>query len=229
MRETRVQSLGREDLLEKEMATHCRILAWKIPWMEEPGRLQSTLYFKVINNLSSYGNQLLCAVCSVVSYSVWPRGWQSTRLHYHEILQAKKWIRLPSPTPRGTPDPGIKPASLMSPALAGKFFTTVQLGKPNQLLLLLLLLLILWTYRFKIFNSNHCSSYFNGCLNGPMFGYRELNAMTHYFDGFKQSICICIYLYVHPFWCFFIPFWISIVSSGTISLLSIELPFAVPM
>ena len=38
--ETRVQSLGREDLLEKEMATHSSILAWKIPWMEKPGRLQ---------------------------------------------------------------------------------------------------------------------------------------------------------------------------------------------
>ena len=34
--------LGREDLLEKEMATHFSILAWKFPWMEEPGRLQST-------------------------------------------------------------------------------------------------------------------------------------------------------------------------------------------
>ena len=41
MPETRVQPLGREDLLEKEMATHSRILAWKIPWTEEPGRLQS--------------------------------------------------------------------------------------------------------------------------------------------------------------------------------------------
>ena len=39
--ETRVQSLGREDLLEKEMATHSSILAWKIAWTEEPGRLQS--------------------------------------------------------------------------------------------------------------------------------------------------------------------------------------------
>ena len=38
---TRVQSLGWEDLLEKGMATHSSILAWKIPWMEEPGRLQS--------------------------------------------------------------------------------------------------------------------------------------------------------------------------------------------
>ena len=40
MRETWVQSLGREDLLEKEMSTHSSILAWKIPWMEEPGGLQ---------------------------------------------------------------------------------------------------------------------------------------------------------------------------------------------
>ena len=41
MWETRVQSLGREDLLEKEMATHSGTLAWKIPRMEESGRLQS--------------------------------------------------------------------------------------------------------------------------------------------------------------------------------------------
>ena len=41
MRETWVQSLGLEDLLEKEMAKHSSILAWKIPWMEEPGKLQS--------------------------------------------------------------------------------------------------------------------------------------------------------------------------------------------
>ena len=42
VRETQVQSLGWEDLLEKEMATHSSILAWEIPWTEEPGRLQST-------------------------------------------------------------------------------------------------------------------------------------------------------------------------------------------
>ena len=42
MQETRVQSLGQEDPLEKEMATHSSILAWRIPWMEEPGGLQST-------------------------------------------------------------------------------------------------------------------------------------------------------------------------------------------
>jgi len=41
MQETRVQSLGREDPLEKGIATHSSIIAWRIPWTEEPGRLQS--------------------------------------------------------------------------------------------------------------------------------------------------------------------------------------------
>ena len=41
MQETQVQSLGREDPLEEETATHSSILAWRIPWTEEPGRLQS--------------------------------------------------------------------------------------------------------------------------------------------------------------------------------------------
>ena len=41
MHETEVHSLGREDPLEKGMATHSSILAWRIPWIEEPSRLQS--------------------------------------------------------------------------------------------------------------------------------------------------------------------------------------------
>ena len=41
MQETRVRPLGQEDPLEKEVATHSSILAWEIPWTEEPGRLQS--------------------------------------------------------------------------------------------------------------------------------------------------------------------------------------------
>ena len=41
MQETRLRSLGWEDPLEKEMVTHSSILAWKIPWTEEPGWLQS--------------------------------------------------------------------------------------------------------------------------------------------------------------------------------------------
>ena len=47
MQETRVQSLGREDPLEKEMATHSTILAWEIPWTEEHSRLQSVRFQRV--------------------------------------------------------------------------------------------------------------------------------------------------------------------------------------
>ena len=50
MWETWVQSLGQEDSLEKEVATHASILAWRIPWMEEPGGLQSTGSQRVRND-----------------------------------------------------------------------------------------------------------------------------------------------------------------------------------
>ena len=43
MQETQVQSLGWKDALEEEMVTHSSILAWEIPWIEEPGELQSRL------------------------------------------------------------------------------------------------------------------------------------------------------------------------------------------
>ena len=50
MLEMWVQSLGQEDPLEKEMATHSRILAWKIPWTEEPGGLESMGLQRVKHN-----------------------------------------------------------------------------------------------------------------------------------------------------------------------------------
>ena len=50
MWETQVQSLGREDLLEKGMATHSSILAWRIPWTEESGRLQSVGFQRFKHN-----------------------------------------------------------------------------------------------------------------------------------------------------------------------------------
>ena len=48
--ESRAQFLGQEDPLEEEMATHSSILAWRIPWTEEPGRLQSVGWQKVRHN-----------------------------------------------------------------------------------------------------------------------------------------------------------------------------------
>ena len=50
MQETHVRSLGREDPLEKEMATHSSTLAWRIPWREEPDRLQSMGLQRVRHN-----------------------------------------------------------------------------------------------------------------------------------------------------------------------------------
>ena len=50
MQETQVQSLVREDPLEKEMATHSSLVAWRIPWTEEPGRLESMGWQRVGHN-----------------------------------------------------------------------------------------------------------------------------------------------------------------------------------
>ena len=54
MQETQVQSLGWEDPLEKEMATHSSILAWEIPWTEEPGELQCMRLQRVGHNLTTH-------------------------------------------------------------------------------------------------------------------------------------------------------------------------------
>ena len=53
MQEMWVQSLGQEDLLKQEMATHSSILAWKIPWAEEPGKLQSMGLQRVGHDLAT--------------------------------------------------------------------------------------------------------------------------------------------------------------------------------
>ena len=58
MQETQVQSLGREDPLEKEMVTHSSILAWEIPWTEEPGRLQSMGSQRIGHNLATEHRKL---------------------------------------------------------------------------------------------------------------------------------------------------------------------------
>ena len=77
--ETQVQSLGQEDLLEKEMATHSSILAWKIPWMEEAGRLQSMGSQRIGHNwatsfsLSLLYNSPLCETTTACSTQ---RSWR---------------------------------------------------------------------------------------------------------------------------------------------------------
>ena len=72
-------------------------------------------------------------MCSVVSDSLQPHGLQPSGPSVHEISQAKYWSGLPCPSPGDLPHPGIKPLSLVSPALAGGFFTATPLGKPYDI------------------------------------------------------------------------------------------------
>ena len=83
MWETWVQSLGREDPLEKEMATHSSTLAWRIPWREEPGRLQSMGSQRV-------GHDWVASLTSLTY--VKKRVWNSGRA----ISQEKKKIKCES-------------------------------------------------------------------------------------------------------------------------------------
>ena len=62
MRETQVWSLGQEDPLEKEMVTHSSTLAWRIPWIEEPGGLQSTGSQRVGHDWATSLTHLVCAL-----------------------------------------------------------------------------------------------------------------------------------------------------------------------
>ena len=74
------------------------------------------------------GNNVVCA-CSVVSDTWWPHSLQSARLLSVGVSRQECWSASLYPSPRDLPDPGIKPASLASPTLAGRFFTTEPLGK----------------------------------------------------------------------------------------------------
>ena len=67
MQETRVLSLGQENLLEKEMATHSSILAWEIPWTEKPDRLQCTGSQKIRTRLSAHTRNLFTMVTSKIT------------------------------------------------------------------------------------------------------------------------------------------------------------------
>ena len=80
MQETQGQSLGQKDTLEKEMATHSSVLAWEIPWTEEPGGLQSMGSQRVNHGLAtkqqalSYQDMLTCQAAIAAS----PGWWENT-------------------------------------------------------------------------------------------------------------------------------------------------------
>ena len=91
MQEMRVQSLGWEDALEKEMATHSIIRAWKIPWMEEPGELQSM-------GLLSVGHDWATSL-SLFTFLHWRRKWQPTPVFLPR--ESHGWRSLVSYSPQG--------------------------------------------------------------------------------------------------------------------------------
>ena len=88
VQETRVQSLGWEDPLEKEMATHSSTLPWKIPWTEEPGRLQATGLQRVGPN---WATSLQLHFNYVQSYH---RSWESLHRKLFSSVQSLSHVQL---------------------------------------------------------------------------------------------------------------------------------------
>ena len=96
MQETQVQSLGREDPLKKEMATRSGILAWKIPWTEEIGRLQSIGSQRVGHDWATNTFSISLSTCfdvkatsQVCSYQTWNNSFQQHLFHTQIIMTFK--------------------------------------------------------------------------------------------------------------------------------------------
>ena len=100
MQETQVQSLGGEDPLEKEMATHSSILAWEIPGTEEPGGLQSMGWQKSQTRLRNNNSHHFIMLCSFL----WPNGVSQRSVSTHPPISSLPALP-PYPTPRWTPCP----------------------------------------------------------------------------------------------------------------------------
>ena len=157
MGETRVQSLGWEDPLEKEMAIHFRTIAWKIPWTEEPGRLQPMGWQRVGHDwaTSLHFHSLLISILIMYTCNTLSRAWTKksspaldhvkvkllSRVHlfatpwtvaYQAPLsmgfsRQEYWSGLPFPSPGDLPNPGIKPRA---PALQRDALPSEPPGKP---------------------------------------------------------------------------------------------------
>ena len=88
MQETWIQSQGWKDLPEKEMATHSSTLAWKIPWMEEPGRLQSMGLQRDITLLTKI-HLVKAMVFPIVIYGY--EGWTIKKAEHRRIDAFELW------------------------------------------------------------------------------------------------------------------------------------------
>ena len=106
MQETWVRSLGGEDLLKKEMATHSSILAWKIPWTEEPGRLKSMGSKRVrhdwatsLSLLPTWGVHHSVYYFFAFSYCSWGSQGKNTEMVCHSLFQWTTFCQNSSPWP----------------------------------------------------------------------------------------------------------------------------------
>ena len=153
-----VWSLGQADPLEEEMATHSSILAWRIPWTKEPGGIQSIGLKRIWHDWATEHTHTMCKiymyllVCCMLSHFshtwlfviLWTVARQvplSMRFSRQE-----SWSGLPGLPSGDLPNPGIKPASLASPALAGRFFTA---GATWEALYLLLVYIFIQETSYK--------------------------------------------------------------------------------
>ena len=100
VQETRVPSLGRKDSLEKEMATHTNILAWRSPWPEEPGRLQSTRLQRVRHDWGTKQTQLINIEANSLSNTAnWIQQLREKTLHQAQegfISRMQGWFNIKS-------------------------------------------------------------------------------------------------------------------------------------
>ena len=106
----------------KGNATHSSVLAWRIPWAGEPGRLQST------RSQDSDMTEHMWVLCAKSLQSCLtlcdPMDCSLPGSFVHGILRKEHWSELPFPSPEDLPDQGIKVASVTSPALTDQFLTT---------------------------------------------------------------------------------------------------------
>ena len=131
--ETRVRSLGQEDPLEEEMATHSSTLTWKIPWTEGPGKLQFMDSQRVGHD---WATSLSLAWCVLSRFScVWlcnPMNCIPPGSSVHGILQARKqeWVAMPFSRGSSQPRDGTC-VSYISFVGKGIFLLLVPSGKPQ--------------------------------------------------------------------------------------------------